>query len=223
MADASFHLARNAVQVQSWIALLEGDALKQCRRDRVSDRAFYAVPRMLIVLRAMLAADPEKRPPARQVKKCFASAIREVPDKGGEGVVLHCVGVDKEEKRRRRLMEEVDVVMQREKKNQLHQQEKIANERELLVESQMTQGKEDADIPDSSSVSEFDFGFTDAGSDSDTNEGQQEFEHTDVVDRSILEEDVPLQVDRVSPQLSLPNLDARISGLESLTFRSSWR
>ncbi|KAJ5519674.1 hypothetical protein N7463_000127 [Penicillium fimorum] len=54
IADASFHLARNAVQVQSWIALLEGDALKRCRRDRRSDRAFWAVPRMLVVMRAML-------------------------------------------------------------------------------------------------------------------------------------------------------------------------
>lgn len=219
MADASFHLARNAVQVQSWIALLEGDALKRCRRDRVSDRAFYAVPRMLIVLRAMLAAEPEKRPAACRVKKCFASAVREVPDKGGEGAMLHCMGVDKEEKRRRRRMEEVEVVMQRETKNQLLQQEKIANGKELLVEPQITKGEEEADIPDSSSVSEFDFGFTDAGSDTDTNEDQQEFEHADAVDRSILEEDVPIQVDQVSPQLSLPSLDAHISGLESLTFR----
>ena len=110
--------------------------------------------------------------------------------------------------------------MQTEKKNQLLQQEKIANEKKLPVEPQMTQGEEEeADIPDSSPVSEFDFGFTDVGSDTDTNEDQQEFEHADVVDWSILEDDVPIQVDGVSPQLSLPNLDMHISGLESLTFR----
>ncbi|KAJ5481535.1 hypothetical protein N7475_000347 [Penicillium sp. IBT 31633x] len=34
VADASFHLPRNAVQVQSWIALLEGEAQKRCRRER---------------------------------------------------------------------------------------------------------------------------------------------------------------------------------------------
>ncbi|KAJ5360830.1 hypothetical protein N7517_010021 [Penicillium concentricum] len=49
IADASFHLSKNAVQVQSWIALLEGDALKRCRRDRRSDSVFWGVPKMLIV------------------------------------------------------------------------------------------------------------------------------------------------------------------------------
>ncbi|KAJ5211229.1 hypothetical protein N7472_001368 [Penicillium cf. griseofulvum] len=57
IADASFHLARNEVQVQSWIALLEGDALKRCRRDRRADRVFWAVPRMLGVVRGMLEVE----------------------------------------------------------------------------------------------------------------------------------------------------------------------
>lgn len=87
IADASFHLARNAVQVQSWIALLEGDALKRCRRERRSDRAFWAVPRMLIVVRAMLDAEG-RRPGARRVRRCFEEAILR---EGGEGLV-HCGG-----------------------------------------------------------------------------------------------------------------------------------
>ncbi|KAJ5890978.1 uncharacterized protein N7473_007206 [Penicillium subrubescens] len=209
MADASFHLARNAVQVQSWIALLEGDALKRCRRDRGSDRAYHAVPRMLIVLRAMLAAEPEKRPPAKRVKKCFASAIKEVSRKGGEGVVLHCADVDREEKKRRR--KEAELALQRERKMKEEKEKaKKAAKADLI--------KDEEPFLDSTSVSEFDFGFTDGGSDSEIDEDQED--QADVVDRSILEEEeVPIQVDRVSPQLSLPALDVHISGMEGLTFR----
>ncbi|OOQ90906.1 protein kinase domain-containing protein [Penicillium brasilianum] len=212
MADASFHLDRNAVQVQSWIALLEGDALKRCRRDRGSDRAYHAVPRMLIVLRAMLAVEPEKRPAAKRVKKSFASAIREVSSKGGEGMTLHCSEADKEERRRRRKVEaEMAAQKERKMKEETEMKENRAKEAEDAA-------KEDTFL-DSSSVSEFDFGFTDAGSDSETNEDREDLE--DVVDRSILEEeDVPVRVNRVSPKLSLPNLDVNIRGIEGLTFRS---
>ncbi|KAJ9484928.1 hypothetical protein VN97_g8444, partial [Penicillium thymicola] len=93
IADASFHLARNTVQVQSWIALLEGDALKRCRRDRRSDRAFWAVPKMLIVVRSMLDFEGGKRPLAKRVRRGFADAITR--GHGGEdkdGMLgLHCV------------------------------------------------------------------------------------------------------------------------------------
>ncbi|CAG8201152.1 unnamed protein product [Penicillium nalgiovense] len=91
IADASFHLVRNAVQVQSWIALLEGDALKRCRRDRCSDRVFWAVPRMLIVVRAMLDLEGGKRPLAKRVRRGFADAITR--GRGGDvdgAGVLHC-------------------------------------------------------------------------------------------------------------------------------------
>ncbi|KAF3387020.1 hypothetical protein F1880_000266 [Penicillium rolfsii] len=209
MADASFHLARNAVQVQSWIALLEGDALKRCRRDRGSDLAYHAVPRMLIVLRAMLAPEPEKRPPAKRVKKCFASAIKEVSRKDGERIVLHCLEVDREEKKRRR---EAELA---------HRERKMMEEMENETAKKATKAdliKDEEPFLDYSSVSEFDFGFTDGGSDSDTNQDQED--QANVVDRSILEEEeLPIQVNRVSPQLSLPALDVQIKGMERLTFR----
>ncbi|KAJ5174606.1 uncharacterized protein N7482_000483 [Penicillium canariense] len=217
MADASFHLSRNAVQVQSWIALLEGDALKRCRRDRGSDRVFHAVPRMLMVLRAMLAAEPEKRPLARRVTKCFASAIREIPVKSGEGVTLHCSPVEKEERRRRKAEErKAEATRVAEQQQQQQQQERAkVDAKKVEVEDQ----DQDQDpVLDSSSVSEFDFGFSDAASDSETNDEQDD---QDVDDRAILEEEVPIHVDRVSPQLSLPDLDVHIGGIEGLTFREN--
>jgi hypothetical protein len=164
---------------------------------------------MLIVLRAMLAAEPEKRPPAKRVKKCFASAIKEVSRKGGEGVVLHCADVDREEKKRRR--KEAELALQRERKMKEEKEKaKKAAKADLI--------KDEEPFLDSTSVSEFDFGFTDGGSDSEIDEDQED--QADVVDRSILEEEeVPIQVDRVSPQLSLPALDVHISGIEGLTFR----
>lgn len=165
---------------------------------------------MLIVLRAMLAAEPEKRPPAKRVKKFFASAIKEVSGKGGEGVVLHCLEVDREEKKRRR--REAELALQREMKMK---EEKERGKAKKATKADLI--KDEEPFLDSSSVSEFDFGFTDGGSDSETNEDQED--HADVVDRSILEEEVPIQVDRVSPQLSLPALDVHISGIEGLTFR----
>jgi hypothetical protein len=165
---------------------------------------------MLIVLRAMLAAEPEKRPPAKRVKKCFASAIKEIPNKGGEGVALHCLDVDREEKKRRR--REAELAVQRERKMKEEKEKEKAKKA-----AKVDLIKDEEPFLDSTSVSEFDFGFSDGGSDSETNEGQED--QADVVDRSILEEDVPIQVDRVSPQLSLPILDVHISGIEGLTFR----
>lgn len=163
MADASFHLDRNAVQVQSWIALLEGDALKRCRRDRGSDRAYHAVPRMLIVLRAMLATEPEKRPPARRVMKSFASAMRGLSGKGGE-IVLHCSEVEQDEKKRQRR----EAVIVQPGRNMKLEEEVIVEEENELEEPGMP--KEEAFLDESSSVSDFDFGFSDVDSDSEPNE-----------------------------------------------------
>lgn len=166
---------------------------------------------MLIVLRAMLAVEPEKRPPAKRVKKCFASTIKEVYAKGGEGVVLHCLEVDREEKKRRR--REAELAVQREKKMKEEKEKERAKKA-----AKVDLIKDEQPFLDSSSVSEFDFGFTDGGSDSETNEDQED--QVDVVDRSILEEEeVPIQIDRVSPQLALPAFDVHISGIEGLTFR----
>ncbi|KAJ5574109.1 uncharacterized protein N7459_008536 [Penicillium hispanicum] len=229
MADASFHLARNAVQVQSWIALLEGDALKRCRRDRGSDRVFWAVPRMLIVLRAMLAPEPEKRPDARRVRKSFAAAIREIPAGKGEGlaVAVHCTP-EKTEARRRKEEEK------REREREREAKERLRAEREEAVSQ--TRGEP---ALSSSSVSEFEFGFSDAASESETNgeeaedepeERKEEKEERNEEEKepSLLEEDEneaeddvepAVQVERVSPQLELPDLDVNITGIEGLTFR----
>lgn len=213
MADASFHLDRNAVQVQSWIALLEGDALKRCRRDRGSDRAYHAVPRMLIVLRAMLAAEPEKRPPARRVMKSFASAMRGVSGKGGE-IVLHCSEVEQDEKKRQR---REAVIVQPGRKMKL-EEEVIVEEENELEEPGMP--KEEPFLDESSSVSDFDFGFSDVDSDSEPNEAWGHKHKVDVIHRSISELEVPMQAKRVTPHLSLPSLDVHIRGIEGLTFRN---
>lgn len=200
MADASFHLSRNSVQVQSWIALLEGDALKRCRRDRGSDRYFYAVPRMLIVLRAMLAPEPEKRPSARRVEKCFANAIREIPMLRGEGVPLHCVDLEKEEARRKK-EEERGLERERVREEERKRMEGARNRPETILSS--------------SSVSDFDFGFSAGGSDSETEEEQR---GSGVQDESDAESMI-IPVDRVSPQLSLPSLDLHLSGFRGLSVR----
>ena len=218
MADASFHLSRNAVQVQSWIALLEGDALKRCRRDRGSDRVFWAVPRMLIVLRAMLASEPEKRPAARRVVKSFAAAIKEIPVSKGHGiaVALHCTPLEKGEVRRRK--EE----QKRKERETERQTEKVRAEQEDVVST----AREGTILSSSSSVSEFDFGFSDAGGESET-DGEEPGEEDD--EPSLLGDnetevaaDVRLpviQVEQVSPQLVLPDFDVNITGIDGLTFR----
>jgi len=204
MADASFHLGRNAVQVQSWIALLEGDALKRCRRDRGSDRYFYAVPRMLMVIRAMLASEPEKRPSARRVEKCFANAIREIPTLRGESVPLHCVDPEKEEARRKK---EDEREAERERERDV--------ERKRIEEQRIKKGSET--ILSSSSVSEFDFGFSETGSDSETNPEDRE-DGSAIPDDSDAESLI-IPVERVPPQLSLPTLDSHLGAIEGLTVR----
>lgn len=205
MADASFHLSRNAVQVQSWIALLEGDALKRCRRDRGSDRFFYAVPRMLMVIRAMLAPEPEKRPSARRVQKSFANAIREIPMLRGESVQLHCVDPEKDETRRKKEEE-------REAEG-----ERMRDLEKKTVEEGLEKKKAET-ILSSSSVSEFDFGFSEVGSDSESDQLDRE-DVPEVVDDENDAESLIIPVERVSPQLSLPNLDSHLTGIEGLTIR----
>lgn len=231
MVDASFHLSRNAVQVQSWIALLEGDALKRCRRDRGSDRFFYAVPRMLMILRAMLSPEPEKRPSASKVKKCFGAAIKEIPSTRGPAVPLHCSSSQKNE------LKNSASSPTRPSKNlkakegpemwETGRQEKTAAVRRLS--SMPILKKTEPSILSSSSVSEFDFGFSDANSDCETTledgngDGDvlEELDELDEVDSSVLDDFEPIvPVDRESPQLFLPDLDSNITGIETLTFRA---
>ncbi|KAJ5092889.1 hypothetical protein N7456_008750 [Penicillium angulare] len=222
MADASFHLARNAVQVQSWIALLEGDALKRCRRDRGSDRVFWAVPRMLIVLRAMLDAEAVRRPSARRVWKCFGAAIKDVPVSvtggpgpgPGEGVRLCCsVENEKVEKKSRKKNRGLDeIVNMKVKVKGGEGMDAVHHDHDHLP------------VPESPAL--FDFGFSGVESDGDMT-GQE----SDAHEPSLLEEeededreedimDSDTKVDRVSPQLSLPDLDLHLTGIEGLTLRS---
>lgn len=210
MADASFHLARNAVQVQSWIALIEGDALKRCRRDRGSDRVFWAVPRMLMVLRAMLSPEPDKRPSARRVQKCFAAAIREIPVNkgvgGGGGVPLHCISPEKTEKKQRKEEEENRV-------KEAARVEEIARAEEKRLEVK----KSKLSMLTTSSASDFDFGF-DGGSDSEALGEMHDYDS----EPSLLEVDEDelaemVEDNRLSPQLSLPSLDVHLTGIEALT------
>ncbi|KAJ5925710.1 hypothetical protein N7454_008349 [Penicillium verhagenii] len=224
MADASFHLARNSVQVQSWIALLEGDALKRCRRDRGSDRVFWAVPRMLIVLRAMLEPEPDKRPTSRRVQKCFAAAIREIPETkgpvgsgagaGGGGVPLHCVPAEKVDKKKQR-KEEKEALEEQE--NRAREVAKVEGERRLKEKKSKMSIMSSASALDGSSVSDFDFGFGDEGSDSEVQEGEESEPSLLEVDEDDGDLALMVEVDRVSPQLSLPTLDLQLTGMEGLT------
>ncbi|KAJ5818579.1 hypothetical protein N7474_004170 [Penicillium riverlandense] len=149
IADASFHLSRNAVQIQSWIALLEGDARKRCRRKRASDDVFWAVPSMLSVVRSMLQPEPEMRPSARRVRKCFADVISRIPSVDGtDGVSVHCVSVTE---------------------STVQKKSKVKNShpgKENDIETHNTAHVNDiSTLP--SPMSEFDFGFSDDLSGSD--------------------------------------------------------
>ncbi|CAG8908427.1 unnamed protein product [Penicillium egyptiacum] len=210
IADASFHLARNAVQVQSWIALLEGDALKRCRRDRRSDRTFWAVPRMLIVVRAMLDLEGGKRPLAKRVRRGFADAIargRRGGNMDGMGG-LHCI-----------------------KEKRVEGGEKVRNGgleavREMGAGSAASVSSAPLGFSESGSVSEFDFGFGDAGSGSGSeSESESTVEDGDLLDVDIEEEEdvsevgePEKRVEQVLPQLYLPELDMNITGIEGLSF-----
>ncbi|KAJ5155897.1 hypothetical protein N7492_008700 [Penicillium capsulatum] len=225
IADASFHLPRNAVQVQSWIALLESDALKRCRRDRGSDRVFWAVPRMLIVLRALLSAEPERRPGARRVRKAFAAAIQAIPAGRGDGsgVGLHCVLPEKGDRKNGNGMEDVDGDgrdgdLQNMGRGRGTNTSDIEDHKASGLSADLMPRVQEEPLPCSSSVSEFDFGFSDAASDADTSLEDREEE----AESSQLEADLAdiVPVDRVSPQLSLPDLDVNITGIEGLTFRA---
>lgn len=91
VADASFHLDRNAGQITSWITLLDADARKR------KDPVFQAVGMMLVVIRGMLEREPERRLTAMEVEKRFAEAVRSIPvqevesGSGSVSEVLHCV------------------------------------------------------------------------------------------------------------------------------------
>ena len=234
MADASFHLSRNAVQVQSWIALLEGDALKRCRRDRKSDRCFWAVPRILIAVRAMLDGDVSRRPSAKRVRRCFGGAVRI-----GFGVV-HCGkggngGGKKGEKGDGGKKEKVD--------DDGGGWGGYGRNLEVIGEEggsgsgfgssvSVAPASIAPSIVPSESASEFDFGFEDtaSGTESAVDESEDETEHErekgprvkirveeEDSDGDISEDEPEIHVDRVSPQLYLPDLDVSITGIEGLT------
>ncbi|CAI7630093.1 unnamed protein product [Penicillium bialowiezense] len=228
IADASFHLARNAVQVQSWIALLEGDALKRCRRDRRSDSAFWAVPRILIAVRAMLDGEAGKRPLARRVRKCFAAAVERGGGKGS--LAVHC------------LREGKDKGKGKEGEVKGAKREGL----EVIQENGRSVGHFAPSVVPSESASEFDFGFGDAsgseshvededGDDDDEesiidaglvqdelkvpeDEGIHETESEDEHYESGYESEPDIRVQQDSPQIYLPELDVNITGMEGLTF-----
>ncbi|KAJ5421218.1 hypothetical protein N7465_003737 [Penicillium sp. CMV-2018d] len=224
IADASFHLARNAVQVQSWIAFLEGDALKRCRRDRRSDRAFWAVPKMLIVVRSMLDFEGGKRPLAKRVRRGFADAITRARGGGDKDwrMGLHCV----KEKRGK----EGALKGSKEKGKEKDWGQKQGNGgleviRETGVGGSAFSVASSAPMEVSESesvcgsVSEFDFGFGDAGSESESNVEEGEFVDFKIEEDDISEFEEPeIRVEQVSPQLYLPELDMNITGIEGLTF-----
>ena len=228
IADASFHLARNAVQVQSWIALLEGDALKRCRRDRRSDRAFWAVPKMLIVVRSMLDFEGEKRPLAKRVRRGFADAIARGRGGGDKDEMrgLHCV----KEKRGKGeglkgSKEEKEKEWGQKDWGQRHGNGGLEAIREtgvgksaFSVASSAPMGVSESDSV-CGSVSEFDFGFGDAGTESESNVEEGEFVDFEIEEDDISEFEEPeIRVEQVSPQLYLPELDMNITGIEGLTF-----
>lgn len=214
------------MQVQSWIALLEGDALKRCRRDRRSDRAFWAVPKMLIVVRSMLDFDGGKRPLAKRVRRGFADAITRghgAGDKDGMRA-LHCV----KEKRG----EEGALKGSKKEKDWGRKQgggglevirETGVGRSGVSVGSSAAMGVSEFDSVSGSvcgSVSEFDFGFGDAGSESESNIEEGEFVDFEIEEDDISEFEEPeIRVEQVSPQLYLPELDMNITGIEGLTFQ----
>ncbi|KAJ5861743.1 uncharacterized protein N7529_009053 [Penicillium soppii] len=230
MADASFHLPRNAVQIQSWIALLEGDALKRCRRDRRSDVAFWAVPRMLIVVRAMLDCESGKRPLARRVRRCFAAAVERV---GGKGpLALHCI------RRKEKGGEKENKVVKVEEQRGLE----AINENGMGSNMGSSVSFAPSVVP-SESASEFDFGFGDAsGSEShiedededdepeirdviqkkkheqDGQGREEEQDPEEELDNSEYESEPDIRIQQDSPQFYLPELDVNITGIEGLTF-----
>ncbi|KAJ5793948.1 hypothetical protein N7457_000547 [Penicillium paradoxum] len=163
IADASFHLARNAVQVQSWIALLEGDAMKRCRRDRRSDRVFWVVPRMLIVVRAMLDGEGQRRPVARKDGGMEEKKDKEKKVGVGEGVRQRAVSV-------------------------------------ISLES----------------ASEFDFGFSDGASGSESIVEDDDYDNGHEGKQK--KGKGAWEVEQVPPELYLPGLDMNITGIEGLTF-----
>ncbi|CAG7925767.1 unnamed protein product [Penicillium olsonii] len=213
IADASFHLPRNAVQVQSWIALLEGDALKRCRRDRGSDAAFWAVPRMLIAVRAMLDCEAGKRPVARRVRRCFAAAVERGGGRGSLG--LHCVGKgersEKGGKEKGGKVGENDgegVVVPSESASEFDFGFGDASEGESFVdEDEDEDGESNIDYVREDEVLEDMWAQDEVQTESEDEQYESEYDS---------EPDIRVQQD--SPQIYLPELDVNITGIEGLTF-----
>lgn len=182
---------------------------------------------MLLVLRAMLAAEPERRPSARRVRKTFAAAIHEIPPGRGDGmrVALHCVLPEKEGKKEEPEKESFMQFGDRCDGRKMFRGDRSDVEKENHDQRQMKAGQmrtvEQAEpLFCSSSVSDLDFGFSDVASDADTSlEDQDEDPEPSLLERDIADIESTVQVERVSPQLSLPDLDVNITGIEGLTFR----
>ncbi|CAG8242329.1 unnamed protein product [Penicillium salamii] len=215
IADASFHLSRNAVQVQSWIALLEGDALKRCRRDRRSDAVFWAVPRILIAVRAMLDGEAGKRPLARRVRRCFASAVERG---GGKGVLgLHCVkkGGEKVNGVEGGGNGNSDVgvsVVPSESASEFDFGFGDASGSESHVEDDEHMDEEsnvDDYIQEEDEEVVVDMGVQDDGVQTESEDEHYESEY---------ESEPDIRVQQDSPQIYLPELDVNITGIEGLTF-----
>lgn len=184
---------------------------------------------MLIVVRSMLDFEGEKRPLAKRVRRGFADAItraRGGGDKGGM-VRLHCV------KEKRGKEEGLKGSKEKEKEKDWGQKDWGQNHgnggleviREtgvgrsaFSIASSAPMGASESDSV-CGSVSEFDFGFGDAGSESESNVEEGEFVDFEIEEDDISEFEEPeIRVDQVSPQLYLPELDMNITGIEGLTF-----
>jgi serine/threonine protein kinase len=107
VADASFHLDKNLLQVTSWITLLEQDSKKR------KGLAFRAVKPMLEKVREMLGKHPESRPSAADVERQFANIARQL-----DGIIeLHCLAkvyrpVEKKSSSKDAILEEPEPVKQ---------------------------------------------------------------------------------------------------------------
>jgi hypothetical protein len=144
------------------------------------------------------------------VQKCVAAAIREIPVSkgvgGGGGVPLHCVSPERTEKKQRKEEEE----------NRAREAARVEEVARIEQERRIKEKKSKMSLLESSSVSDFDFGFEE-GSDSEVLG-----EMHDGSEPSLLEVDEDdlasiVEIDHVSPQLSLPSLDIHLTGIDGLT------
>lgn len=177
---------------------------------------------MLIVVRSMLDFEGGKRPLANRVRRGFADAITRGHGGGDKDGMrgLHCV----KEKRGKE-----GALKGSEQKEKGWGQKQGGTGLEVIRETGV--GRSGVSVVSSAamgvsesdsvcgSVSEFDFGFGDAGSESESNIEEGEFVDFGIEEDDISEFEEPeIRVEQVSPQLYLPELDMNITGIEGLTF-----